>query len=53
MSAEQPMTVITLRLPFRLIKSLGRYAKDNKKNRSTVIREWIEDGLADNGYYSS
>jgi metal-responsive CopG/Arc/MetJ family transcriptional regulator len=48
-----PMTVITVRIPTSLLKNLGKYAKDRKKTRSIVIREWIEDGLADNGYYSS
>ena len=53
MSEKKAMTVITLRLPNVTIKSLGRMAKDRKSTRSVLIREFIEDALADNGYYSS
>lgn len=48
-----PMTLITMRLPNTLLKSLARYCRDNGKSRSTVVREWIADALADNGYYSA
>lgn len=46
------MTVITLRIPTALIKSLREMANDRKVTRSTLIREFIADGLAENGYYS-
>jgi hypothetical protein len=43
-------TMITLRIPTVLIKSLREMANDRKVTRSTLIREFIADGLADNGY---
>jgi metal-responsive CopG/Arc/MetJ family transcriptional regulator len=46
-------TMVTLRIPTTLIKSLAKMAKDRKTTRSTLIREFIADALADNGYYSS